>query len=165
MSDGLIEIEYVGNKPKKRDTVAGTRTTWRGKGDVQLVERGVAQRLLDFPEVWVRHKPGEGLANVAPDAGKGGKQAPDDEPTALTLQQRLVQVIDGLGKDGFTDHGRPRKSAVVQALGEDVSVGDIADAWEEWRAQRTPEKGPSGDEGGEGEDGDEDPDAGEGEEA
>lgn len=142
MSDDLIEVEYVGTKPRKVDTVAGTRTTWRGTGDVQLVPRGIAQQLFDYPDVWVRPRAKPvaqaGLADV-PAGGTGDEDAPPADQEPPTLMERLVAVIDRLPKDGFTDGGRPRKSAVVEALGEDVSVGDIADAWAVVEEQRLAE--------------------------
>ena len=136
MSDDLVPVEYVGTKPRKVDTIAGTKTTWRGKGDVQLVSRGIAQQLFDYPDIWARPGPKPSLADVVPGAPHSESEPPPDlEPP--TLMERLVRAIDGLGKDGFTDNGRPRKSAVVEALGgEDVSVGDISEAWEIVQAVR-----------------------------
>lgn len=46
-------IAYIGKKPVKRDTVAGTATLWNGYGDVQEVMHTTAVRLLQHPDVWV----------------------------------------------------------------------------------------------------------------
>ncbi len=45
-------IEYVGNKPRKEDTVAGTGLIWNGKGDTHVVGKREAAMLLKHPDVW-----------------------------------------------------------------------------------------------------------------
>jgi hypothetical protein len=45
-------IRYVGNKPAKKDNVAGTGLVWAGKGDVKPVPAAAAAALLRFPDVW-----------------------------------------------------------------------------------------------------------------
>lgn len=178
--DDLIEIQYVGRKPRKKDTVAGTGIIWHGRGDVQLVPRAVAQRLCDYPDIWRRALPmahGSGAGGLmgvdaaavpAPDyteippqgpaaPGQNESPAPGAEiaaqPTDVPCPQgeaetgpdevvdvptpmhaRLVDVIRNLPPDGFTEAGRPRKSSVVAILGEDVSVADIASAWDDVQA-------------------------------
>lgn len=134
-----IAVRYIGLKPRKLDTVAGTTTVWHGRGDVQLVERAAAQRLFEYRQVWVpataEHAQGDaGLSEVQPQ--EPAADAPPGEQQPLSLHERLKIAIAGLGSDGFTDNGRPRKSAVVDALGEDASVADIAAAWNEVQAER-----------------------------
>jgi hypothetical protein len=128
-----VGVRYIGNKPTKRDTVAGTITVWHGKGDVQLVERAAAQRLFRYRDVWIP----ESAAVPQTDTGLSGVRATSaPQPDPASLHERLKLAIAGLGSDGFTDNGRPRKSAVVDALGEDVSVADIAAARDEVQAER-----------------------------
>jgi len=47
-----IDIVYIGNKPKKKDTVTGSRLVFPRHKSVS-VESDIAERLLDYPEVWV----------------------------------------------------------------------------------------------------------------
>lgn len=183
--DDLIEIQYVGRKPRKKDTVAGTGIIWHGRGDVQLVPRAVAQRLCDYPDIWRRTLPmargsgTAGLMGVAPVVGPappgavegdgdqttevdgggvveggvasgaeedpgatGGEGGGEDENSVPTpLHARLVDVIRNLPPEGFTEAGRPRKSTVVAILGEDVSVADIAAAWDDVQRETSPQVG------------------------
>ena len=66
-------IKYVGSKPRKQDTVAGTGIWWLGNGDVQDVPDKAVARLLMHPDVWA-------LAEVAADAGLGAMAPKDDGP-------------------------------------------------------------------------------------
>lgn len=190
--DDLIEIQYVGRKPRKKDTVAGTGIIWHGRGDVQLVPRAVAQRLCDYPDIWRRTLPmargsgTAGLMGVEPSGGEPYPQGPSlpgvvegdgdgDQTTEVDgggvvegdvasgaeaapgapggegdggegensvptpLHARLVDVIRSLPPEGFTEAGRPRKSTVVAILGEDVSVADIAAAWDDVQRETSPQ--------------------------
>lgn len=47
-----VPIEYIGSKPKRPDTIAGTTTVWHGHGDVQPVPVAAAVLLLKHPDVW-----------------------------------------------------------------------------------------------------------------
>lgn len=47
-----VKIRYVGHKPLKKDTVAGTLTMWPGHGSVAEVPDSVAVKLLQYPTVW-----------------------------------------------------------------------------------------------------------------
>lgn len=51
MSD-KVNVVYIGPKPIKRDTVAGTRTVFPRLKPVP-VDPDVAYRLTDFPRVWI----------------------------------------------------------------------------------------------------------------
>lgn len=48
----MVALRYVGAKPSKVDTLAGSRVTWRGPGDVREVPLDAAKRLLRHPDVW-----------------------------------------------------------------------------------------------------------------
>lgn len=45
-------IRYIGDKPRKHDTVARTGLVWR-PGQVREVADDAAERLLRYPSVWV----------------------------------------------------------------------------------------------------------------
>ncbi|EJL6762845.1 hypothetical protein SDD14_001445 [Vibrio cholerae] len=47
-----IAVVYIGPKPKKKDTVAGSRLVFPRHKPV-LVEQDLAYQLLDFPSVWI----------------------------------------------------------------------------------------------------------------
>lgn len=47
-----IAVVYIGRKPKKKDTVAGSRLVFPRHKPV-LVEQDLAYQLLDFPSVWI----------------------------------------------------------------------------------------------------------------
>ncbi|EGR3865929.1 hypothetical protein DEG39_16320 [Vibrio cholerae] len=47
-----IAVVYIGPKPKKKDTVAGSRLVFPRHKPV-LVEQDFAYQLLDFPSVWI----------------------------------------------------------------------------------------------------------------
>lgn len=47
-----IAVVYIGPKPKKKDTVAGSRLVFPRHKQV-LVEQDLAYQLLDFPSVWI----------------------------------------------------------------------------------------------------------------
>lgn len=47
-----IAVVYIGPKPKKKDTVAGSRLVFPRHKTV-LVEQDLAYQLLDFPSVWI----------------------------------------------------------------------------------------------------------------
>ena len=49
-------IFYIGKKPVKQDTVAGTGLIWNGFGDSHLVGHTQAIQLLQHPDVWCGEK-------------------------------------------------------------------------------------------------------------
>ncbi len=53
-----INLVYIGKKPKKKDTVTGSRLVFPRFKAVS-VENDIAQRLLDYPEVWVLEEDAE----------------------------------------------------------------------------------------------------------
>ncbi len=48
----MAKIKYVGIKPSRKDTVAGTGIVWTGNGDVQDVPDIAVPRLLRHPDIW-----------------------------------------------------------------------------------------------------------------
>lgn len=47
-----VKVEYVGNKPQRADTVAGTGLVWVGKGDVKEVPADKWALLRRHPDIW-----------------------------------------------------------------------------------------------------------------
>ncbi|MFS1522762.1 hypothetical protein ACL7TT_01405 [Microbulbifer sp. 2304DJ12-6] len=52
MTEPTVLIQYIGNKPVKKDTVCCTGTLWTGNGDVQPFPRNKAVLLLRHKQVW-----------------------------------------------------------------------------------------------------------------
>lgn len=78
-----IDIVYIGNKPKKKDTITGSRLVFPRHKAVS-VENDIAQRLLDYPDVWV---PKEDAEKVI------AKQQAKDEAIAEQLaKQKAAQA-------------------------------------------------------------------------
>mgnify|MGYP003577970911 CR=1 FL=1 len=48
----LIGIKYVGKKPSRADTVAGTEFVWT-RGQIHAVPANIAQKLIKHPDIWV----------------------------------------------------------------------------------------------------------------
>jgi hypothetical protein len=48
----MAQLRYIGKKPTKTDTVAGTATVWLGHGDVQSVPDALAPLFWEHPTVW-----------------------------------------------------------------------------------------------------------------
>lgn len=49
-----VAIAYIGPKEQKKDTVCNTTTIWMGYGDVQSVDARLANRFLQFKDVWIK---------------------------------------------------------------------------------------------------------------
>jgi hypothetical protein len=47
-----MQVQYIGNKPRKVDNVADTGLVWDGHGDVQDVPDAAAAKMLRHPDVW-----------------------------------------------------------------------------------------------------------------
>ena len=140
-----IKVFYVGDKPTKKDTVTGSKHIWRGFGQYRLVSEIEAQRLLDFPSVWVNehefermkngeHGPvtGSGLADGIMSAGNSGSVGATD----LDTPSRENQICDAIGdldrpnKDHFTGTGMPKLEAVREVMADDsVEKAELNAAW------------------------------------
>ncbi|WP_339898277.1 hypothetical protein [uncultured Gilvimarinus sp.] len=53
MTGKTASVTYIGRKPSKRDTVAGSAYVWAGYGDTHEVPYSIATRLLRHKDVWV----------------------------------------------------------------------------------------------------------------
>lgn len=140
-----VRVVYIGNKLFKKDTVAGSNAVWRGgRGSSRLVDPDVAERLCDFPTVWVdeetynkHYAPKEGaataeenpglssLAVVDPAKVSGGTGdapiAPEQSTNRKVLIQEAIRKLDFNAKDHFTAGGAPKIAAVRDGM-EDESV-------------------------------------------
>lgn len=87
-------IEYVGKKPSRADTLAGTGIVWNGPGDVQEVPDEAVPRLLMHPDVWAV---AEKAAPKAPEAPKAAAPADDgsDSKAEVSGPKYLMQTEEG----------------------------------------------------------------------
>ena len=123
-------VQYVGNKPQKRDTVCGSGHIW-APGEVIEVEISIANRLLRFADVWQEHREG-GLSDVAPKAPaaaatgakkSGGKKAASKKPAAKPEQTEGDEV----GEDEIN-------AMDADQLRELVAAADLAVEFEDGEA-------------------------------
>lgn len=135
MSD--VKVFYIGKKPMKKDTVAGTNHVWRGHGSYRLVAEAAAQRLFDFPSVWMNEDDfkkffgdeGEGasagLADLpvvsAPPAAQtdNTSQPEPHEATPVNLIHEAIRKLDRADKEHFGSNGIPKIDAVRAQLPEE----------------------------------------------
>ena len=141
---------YVGKKPFKSDTVAGTGIVWAGFGDVQEVPHKPAVIMMRHPDVWLvkakfdaltksgeLKEPVAGLARfTGEDAGDGGYDLDDftdDGSESVEKEQALhallVEMINTNSAEDFTDTNQPKLDVVRAKLGEEVSKKELNAAW------------------------------------
>ena len=75
------KIEYVGKKPVKKDTIAGTNIVWNGPGDVKDVPDKAVAALLAHTDSWAL---ASGEKAPAKAAGDDGKKPEVDGKNAMT---------------------------------------------------------------------------------
>ena len=139
MSENAVRIYYHGRKAVKRDNIIrDSGRVWEGYGSYQDVWAAEAAKYLQHPDVWTDKKP-SGKKAAAPSepragnegagegasagAGEGGRQEPDDR------MQAIIEGIQRLDpKKDYTAAGKPKVTAVVEAVGTNVSADEIAEA-------------------------------------
>lgn len=141
-------IAYIGKKPVKRDTVAGTGIIWGGFGDVQEVPHKAAVKLLQHPDVWcVESKLGSqepkspGLGSVDKSDGEDQDQeqdqgSQDSEPEGSTERDNVIaNAILSLSHgdpEHFGSTGNPVIAAVREAAGDEtITVKEVNAVWRE----------------------------------
>lgn len=87
----MTKIVYVGKKPMKRDTVAGTGIVWNGPGDVQDVPDKAVAALLHHTDSWALAKGASAPPPAA--AADTGKAAESD----------TGKTQDGDGKNAMSE--------------------------------------------------------------
>ncbi len=86
MSD-KIAVVYIGDKPSKKDTVAGSRLVFPRHTAVD-VESHIAMQLLEFPTVWIRH---EALAGELERQETTAQAAAEEQEHLAAEQARLAE--------------------------------------------------------------------------
>ena len=151
-------IVYIGRKPIKHDTVAGTGLIWAGYGDSHEVRHTEAVMLLQHPDVWATASKfnqlqgkvqaisvGAGLTAVsASDSSsnddemidtdelqKATPPAKDDEGSRSLSVQEAIRSLDRSNPEHFSGQtGNPIIKAVREAAGDsNISLKDVNAAW------------------------------------
>lgn len=93
MSD-KVSVVYVGPKPRKKDTVTGSRLVFPRLKPV-LVEQDVAYQLLDYPTVWILESELDDFVKIEKEreAEKERKQAEAEQAAAKAAEQASMLVV------------------------------------------------------------------------
>lgn len=78
----IVFVEYVGKKPKRTDSIAGTGVVWSGAGDVQPVPAAAWEKLSRHKDVW-RLVDGPAAKPAPPEIAEDHVDA-EAEPKAVT---------------------------------------------------------------------------------
>ncbi|EGQ7707359.1 MULTISPECIES: hypothetical protein [Vibrio] len=103
-----IAVVYIGPKPKKKDTVAGSRLVFPRHKPV-LVEQDLAYQLLDFPSVWITEEELEDHLKLL------------DEKAQAMAHQRAVQ-------EAMQEAEEKAASMVVMLNGEQLDLDKLNSA-------------------------------------
>ncbi|EPF4180544.1 hypothetical protein ACSSD7_001954 [Vibrio cholerae] len=103
-----IAVVYIGPKPKKKDTVAGSRLVFPRHKPV-LVEQDLAYQLLDFPSVWITEEELEHHLKLL------------DEKAQAMAHQRAVQ-------EAMQEAEEKAASMVVMLNGEELDLDKLNSA-------------------------------------
>ncbi|EGR1447208.1 hypothetical protein [Vibrio cholerae] len=103
-----IAVVYIGPKPKKKDTVAGSRLVFPRHKPV-LVEQDLAYQLLDFPSVWITEEELEDHLKLL------------DEKAQAMAHQRAAQ-------EAMQEAEKKAASMVVMLNGEELDLDKLNSA-------------------------------------
>ncbi|HDZ3770454.1 TPA: hypothetical protein RSW75_002657 [Vibrio cholerae] len=103
-----IAVVYIGPKPKKKDTVAGSRLVFPRHKPV-LVEQDLAYQLLDFPSVWITEEELEDHLKLL------------DEKAQAMAHQRAAQ-------EAMQEAAEKAASMVVMLNGEELDLDKLNSA-------------------------------------
>ncbi|EOW9159614.1 hypothetical protein ACN1T8_000151 [Vibrio cholerae] len=103
-----IAVVYIGPKPKKKDTVAGSRLVFPRHKPV-LVEQDLAYQLLDFPSVWITEEELEDHLKLL------------DEKAQAIAHQRAAQ-------EAMQEAEQKAASMVVMLNGEELDLDKLNSA-------------------------------------
>ncbi|TVU79855.1 hypothetical protein FQP85_21925 [Pseudoalteromonas neustonica] len=92
-----VSIVYIGNKPKKKDTVCCTRLVFTRNVPIP-VDADLAARFLDYPKVWVAESELKGVLEAQEKAAKEEEKARlarEEAEKQAELDANLVVIVDG----------------------------------------------------------------------
>lgn len=122
MSNDTVLVEYVGEKERKVDNIAGTGTVWHGKGDVQPCSLAAWGKLSAYPTVWR-------AASAVADSGLASAKVVTPPPPAPAKQATASTVLYGGDFPALIDIDgiEIQLGAVVAAAHEESGLS--VDAW------------------------------------
>ena len=157
MSIKMVSVEYIGNKPVKQDTVAGTNAVWLGAGSVVEVDQRAANQLCQHTDVWrmvngnqpqasgpavqqeVKEPEPETLLthSIPAEAIKKKKVVDDTTNTGMIVpQQEGMSIVDAImsmdrsDEAHFTPSGKPKIAAVREITGiPELTPQQVSEAW------------------------------------
>jgi len=96
-----ISIVYIGQKPKKKDTVTGSRLIFTRHKPIE-VESDIAEQLLDYPGVWVLEVDAENV--IAKQEAKTKALAAEikkqkEARDSADIEQSMDVLVDGEALD------------------------------------------------------------------
>lgn len=92
-----ISVVYIGPKPKKKDTVTGSRLVFPQLKPV-AVDEDIAYQLLDFPAVWIPESDLEHHLKIVDERDKAEQRAKEEKAAAeeaAKLQASMVVSLNG----------------------------------------------------------------------
>jgi hypothetical protein len=120
----LVNVEYIGVKERRADTVTNTGVVWYGQGDVRAVPAEAWAKLSKHPDIWR-------LAGDKPKAAKPEKkveqseQPADDQPPGEKLgvpdDEKPAQEASGLTPEQWLALSAEDRDDFVRAHAEKVA--------------------------------------------
>lgn len=102
-------ITYVGKKPSRADTVAGTGLVWK-PGEVHVVTEAVASQLLTHPDIWAEVSLEEAMVAKQPEV----TDVPPKKPKAPEIPTQFERVnVRDMGLNALRDYARSHLNMVL----------------------------------------------------
>jgi hypothetical protein len=142
----LMQIQYIGSKPRKADNITNSGAVWNYQGDVQTVSQEVGLRLLRHPDIWARvgDIEAEHTANtvraVLETIERKAEQDSSPEQRLLAIKnaiQRLAKSPASKRRIYFGEDGKPRVESIEALVGFSVLPEERDEAVEELESPAT----------------------------
>jgi len=91
-----VSIVYIGEKAKKKDTVTGSRLVFSRHKPID-VESDIAERLLDYPDVWVPEENLKGVIARQESIQKAKAeelQKQKEAQASADIEQNMMVIVD-----------------------------------------------------------------------
>lgn len=112
----MLNVRYIGRKPERRDSIAGTDAVWSGNGDIQPVSAEAWAKLSEYPTVWELASDAPPMAaDPLPDTSTGATNT--TEPGATDLATLDKAQLHALAKErGIKVHPNTGVDKLLAAL-------------------------------------------------
>ncbi|ELJ8527271.1 hypothetical protein RUK48_003092 [Vibrio cholerae] len=87
-----ISVVYIGTKPKKKDTVTGSRLVFPRHKPV-LVDQDIAYQLLDYPAVWITEDELEHHLKVVDEKAAKAERLRAELEAAAAAEQKAASMV------------------------------------------------------------------------